>query len=44
MLFRSSIGVVQYKQGEAPDAFLKRVDEALYEAKKKGRNQVCCIE
>lgn len=39
-----SIGAVQYKQGEAPGAFLKRVDGALYEAKKKGRNQVCCIE
>ncbi|AMD93913.1 hypothetical protein AXF15_12940 [Desulfomicrobium orale DSM 12838] len=39
-----SIGAVQYKQGEAPDAFLKRVDRALYEAKKKGRDQVCCVE
>jgi diguanylate cyclase (GGDEF)-like protein len=35
-----SLGVTQYIFGESEDKFLKRVDEALYEAKASGRNKV----
>ena len=38
-----SIGVTVYKDSEALDTILKRVDEALYEAKNKGRNQVVIL-
>ena len=35
-----SIGVTQYINGEKETSLLKRVDQALYEAKANGRNQV----
>lgn len=35
-----SFGVTEYIQGEDSDHILTRVDEALYEAKENGRNQV----
>jgi diguanylate cyclase (GGDEF)-like protein len=35
-----SLGVTQYKQGESIESLMKRVDEALYEAKESGRNKV----
>ncbi len=35
-----SIGAVEFVPGESGDAFLRRVDEALYEAKRSGRNRV----
>lgn len=35
-----SIGVVQWRVDDSPDALLKRVDEKLYEAKERGRNRV----
>ncbi len=34
-----SLGVTQYKDDESEKSFLKRVDEALYEAKNTGRNK-----
>jgi diguanylate cyclase (GGDEF)-like protein len=37
-----SIGVGRYCPGESADAFLKRVDEAMYLAKKDGKNRVFC--
>jgi PleD family two-component response regulator len=34
-----SVGVAQYRTGEAIDALTKRADKALYEAKANGKNQ-----
>ena len=36
-----SIGVAEHAKGESFDQTLKQADLALYDAKKKGRNQVC---
>jgi len=36
-----SIGVAERQGGETFDKTMKQADEALYRAKKKGRNQVC---
>ena len=38
-----SFGVTLYDKNEPKDKFLKRVDEALYEAKRSGRNKVIKI-
>ncbi|WP_297440019.1 diguanylate cyclase [Sulfurimonas sp.] len=35
-----SFGVAEYKDCESKDSFFKRADNALYEAKKSGRNRV----
>ena len=35
-----SIGVTEYRDDDTSDSFLKRVDDALYMAKDKGRNRV----
>jgi diguanylate cyclase (GGDEF)-like protein len=35
-----SFGVTSYIKGESPEAFLQRTDQAMYEAKRLGKNQV----
>ena len=36
-----SLGVAEFKQGEAMKELVKRADDALYQAKGSGRNRVC---
>jgi diguanylate cyclase (GGDEF)-like protein len=40
----ASFGVTLFKDGDDSDTIVSRVDEALYAAKKGGRNQVCFID
>ena len=35
-----SFGVTEYKPDDTEDTFIKRADDAMYEAKKKGRNRI----
>lgn len=35
-----SIGVTEFQAGDTPDTLKKRVDQALYQAKNNGRDQV----
>ena len=35
-----SIGVAEYREGQLPEEWMKSADNALLEAKRKGRNQV----
>lgn len=36
-----SIGVAEYADGESADSWLRRADQAMFEGKRSGRNQVC---
>ncbi len=37
-----SVGVTEFRRNESLDATLARADEAMYEAKRKGRNTIVC--
>lgn len=39
-----SFGVTHFNDGDTPESFVKRVDEALYKAKESGRNTVVTLE
>ncbi|MEM8983174.1 MAG: GGDEF domain-containing protein [Pseudomonadota bacterium] len=39
-----SLGIAERLPGEHPDAWYRRVDDALYEAKRSGRNQICLAD
>jgi diguanylate cyclase len=36
-----SVGVAQYRPNESPASVIQRADAAMYQAKQRGRNQVC---
>jgi diguanylate cyclase (GGDEF)-like protein len=38
-----SIGVTQYRQDEEISSFVQRADQAMYQSKQAGRNQVSCF-
>ena len=38
-----SIGVTEYRHGDAPEEFVKRADQAMYMSKENGRNKVTTI-
>lgn len=44
ILITFSAGVAQYQPGELQDNIFKRADEALYRAKKNGKNQILVAE
>lgn len=37
-----SFGISEFENNDTPKAVFKRADQALYRAKEKGRDQVCC--
>ncbi|WP_269533795.1 GGDEF domain-containing protein [Chitinimonas sp. BJYL2] len=41
VLVTFSAGITRYMQGEHQEAAIERADQAMYEAKKSGKNQVC---
>ncbi len=44
LLITFSAGVAQFQPGEAQESIFKRADEALYRAKKSGKNQILTSE
>lgn len=44
LLITFSAGVTQYQAGESQEDLFKRADEALYRAKKNGKNQIVAAE
>ena len=39
-----SFGLAEYVDGEPLESFIRRVDNALYKAKSKGKNQICIAD
>jgi len=39
-----SIGLTQYRPGETLGVLLRRADNLMYDAKKRGKNRTCCLE
>lgn len=39
-----SFGLTHHRQGESSAALVQRADEALYNAKREGRDRICCLE
>ena len=44
MRFTISCGLVELDGDESEEALVKRADEALYDAKRKGRNRVVAMK
>jgi diguanylate cyclase len=44
LLITFSAGVAQFRSGESQESIFKRADEALYRAKKGGKNQILTSE
>jgi len=44
LLITFSAGIAQQRPGESQDHIFKRADEALYRAKKNGKNQILVSE
>ncbi len=40
----ASFGVTEYEEGDTPNSIIHRADEALYQAKNKGKNQVVVFQ
>lgn len=36
-----SFGIAQFEEGDGPESFFARADQALYQAKREGRNRFC---
>jgi PleD family two-component response regulator len=37
-----SIGLAQYQRHDTPQQLMVRADRALYQAKRQGKNRICC--
>ena len=40
----ASVGVVEYREGDAIEDFVRRADQAMYRAKAEGKNRVFLVD